>query len=316
MKQGLIQAYIGKDSYSIYTIIGLILRATGHGFQSHIIHLKDSEVINIVDKVKASLNPYLTTDYANDLDDIIQLSIQKMSSNIPDIMVIPGLLNLIDNNENKVKALFKNRPPQMELVISGEELPQKYLSLMDLVTQVTILKKGDLPHIEIITGNGKGKTTYCLGKALFYSSSGLSSKICQFIKSPKRYGEVKAIEKIPNLDIESMGEGFVFSADSQNREKHVTAAKRALHRCKEELESGTFSLYVLDEVHVAISLGLIDQQEIWELWDLSNLKDTYLILSGRGAPASLKDRASIVIEMKEIKHPYQKGIGARKGIEY
>jgi len=168
--------------------------------------------------------------------------------------------------------------------------------------------------VGVITGNGKGKTTYCLGRAMFFAANGIQSSVLQFIKSPRAYGEVIAIKKFPNLEIKTMGEGFIFGSSKPSK-KHIEAAKGAWEASLREIFSLKDRLVVLDEINIATHLGLVHPDRVREMMFLKP-KDLHLILSGRNAHPEMEEHASTVFEMREIKHPFHKGIQARRGIEY
>lgn len=170
--------------------------------------------------------------------------------------------------------------------------------------------------IIINTGDGKGKTTAALGTAMRAAGHGMKVLILQFIKSGNGYGEIKFIEKIPNIEIRSMGEGFVYHRkNGSDMQKHQAAANNAWEMVKAEVKSEKWDMIVLDEINYAIKYGLIAVEEVEKLLDTKPEK-LNLILTGRDAQESLIDRADTVSEMKVIKHAYQKGIKAKKGIEF
>ena len=144
---------------------------------------------------------------------------------------------------------------------------------------------------------------------------GIRSTILQFIKSPKAYGEVKAMKKLPYLGIRSMGEGFLNIQPAASDRKHMEAARKAWEDCLREIFSLKYGLIVLDEINIATYYGLIHPERVREMLFLKPRK-LHLILSGRNVHLEVRKGASSLIEMREIKHPFQKGIKARKGIEF
>ena len=169
-----------------------------------------------------------------------------------------------------------------------------------------------LGMIHIYTGNGKGKTTAALGLALRMLGSGGKVIIIQFMKAPKVYGEYFMAEKC-NFKIESYGlPKFVHGKPD---EEDIKAAKRALERAREVVKSGEWDLVILDEICVALGLGMLNIEEVKELIQ-EKAKNTELVLTGRYCPKELYELADYVTEMREIKHPYQRGILARRGVEY
>lgn len=245
-----------------------------------------------------------------------------------DIVILNGIsqvmaLGIITADD--VMTLMREKPATVELVLTGPAVTESVFDKADLVTDLklhTILhdpqNDNDLKSrgsIEVVTGNGKGKTTYCLGKSMLYSSLGIRCAFLQFIKSPRPYGEVKAIQMIPNIDIKTMGEGFLAYRPDGQEKRHVEAARRAWEKCLREIFSLKYGLIVLDELNTATSYGLVNPDRVRELLFLKP-QNLHLLLSGRNAHADVMAAASSVIEMREVKHPYTKGIKARKGIEF
>lgn len=167
----------------------------------------------------------------------------------------------------------------------------------------------------VFTGNGKGKTTAALGTGLRAWGHGMKVCMIQFIKG-REGGEVKAASRLDGFEVLPMGRGFVgIGNDIHQREEHVRAAREALERVKEKISSGQYQLIILDEINNALSLGLIDLQELVDLLK-KRPEDLHMILTGRDAPPELLEMADLVTEMRDVKHPYQKGIRALEGIDY
>lgn len=169
----------------------------------------------------------------------------------------------------------------------------------------------------VYTGDGKGKTTAALGMAIRAVGYDWNVCIIQFIKGSWKYGELDGIKKLaPNVELNVMGEGFVgIIDDKKSFEQHRAAAKKAYETALEKLTSGSFNLIILDELNVAISLGLISQDELEHIMK-SKPEKLHLVITGRGATKWLIDCADLVTEMKEVKHPFRKGILAQKGIDF
>jgi len=170
------------------------------------------------------------------------------------------------------------------------------------------------PLIMVITGNGKGKTTSAFGQVLRATGHGFRSLVVQFVKSGFPYGEVTASRHLPGVEVRSMGLGYVDGPHAREipRSEHREAALEALAYCRER--AGDVDFLVMDEVNFALSKDLITEEEILSFLDERPAGLT-VILTGRGAPAYLIDRADLVSEVREVKHPYRKGILAQKGIE-
>jgi len=171
------------------------------------------------------------------------------------------------------------------------------------------LKKG---LVQIYTGNGKGKTTAAIGLALRAEGAGLKVYMCQFIKS-NTYSEIKALRKIRNIKVEQYGRGCFIKGKPKKID--IDCAEKGLAMVRKNINSGKYSLVIMDEVNIALRLGLI---KVKDLIDIIKKKPPFveLVLTGRYCPVSLFKHAHLVTEMKEIKHPFKKGIKARIGIEY
>jgi len=167
-------------------------------------------------------------------------------------------------------------------------------------------------YIQVYTGDGKGKTTAALGLALRASGHGLRTYIGQFMKG-QRYGELDALRDHPYITIEQYGDVRCIRREEVTPE-HVAQAHRGLERAREAMLSGRYDLVVLDEVNVAIWFGLLDVEEVLALLD-ERPEGVELVLTGRRAPRELIARADLVTEMREVKHYYQQGVTARRGIE-
>ena len=169
--------------------------------------------------------------------------------------------------------------------------------------------------VQVYTGNGKGKTTAALGQALRASGHNIKSLIIQFLKGGSYSGEVKAIENcVPLIKIYQAGSPFFINKDKIS-EKDMDSNRKGLALAEDAAygENDT-GILVLDEINVAINLGIIKTEEIIKL--IKNKRpDIELILTGRNAPQEILDIADLVTEMKEIKHYYNKNIPSRTGIE-
>ena len=171
--------------------------------------------------------------------------------------------------------------------------------------------------ILVHTGDGKGKTTAGLGLALRAWGSGLRVLILQFIKGGWRYGELEAIERLGQLggriEIRPLGLGLMRS--DEDRGKHSRAAAKALQESERMMVSGQYDLIIFDEINYAVKFGLISLDDVLALLDKKPEK-LHVLLTGRDARPELIERADLVTEMKLVKHPYQQGIKAQKGIEF
>jgi len=168
--------------------------------------------------------------------------------------------------------------------------------------------------VQVYTGNGKGKTSAAFGLALRAIGRGLKVYIIQFIKGGFDYGELYVIDRLPNLTLKAFGQGkFITEFPPSSKDKEI--AKETLQLAKKVVQSGEYDIVILDEINVALSLHLIKTEEVIELIK-NKPKHVELVLTGRYAPKEIIEIADLVTEMKEIKHPFQKGMPPRKGIEY
>lgn len=171
--------------------------------------------------------------------------------------------------------------------------------------------------IVIYYGNGKGKTTAALGIAL--RAIGYNYNVCmiQFIKGEWNYGEIYSSNRLkPNFELIVTGKGFVGIIDDDHHiDEHVKSSRNALKIAEEKIRSGKYDTIILDEINYAIKLNLITEDEVIELLKMKPIQ-TNLILTGNHISEKIFDLADLVTEMKEIKHPYKKGIKAKKGIDF
>jgi cob(I)alamin adenosyltransferase len=171
--------------------------------------------------------------------------------------------------------------------------------------------------IIVYTGKGKGKTTAALGIALRAVGHGYKVCMIQFIKGEWYYGELTSSKRLePEFELIAAGRGFVGIIDDDHPiEDHQKAAKNAIEVAKQKIASSNYDIMILDEINYAAKLNLISQQDILDVIAAKPEK-TSLVLTGNYVPEAVMDAADLVTEMKEIKHPYQKGIKAKKGIDF
>lgn len=167
-------------------------------------------------------------------------------------------------------------------------------------------------YIQLYTGNGKGKTTAALGLALRAICAGKSVYIGQFIKGMD-YSELRAIEYLPNLTIEQFGRDCFIYKDPTDED--IRAAKEGLEKIGRLLKNSPYDLIVLDELNIALYYNLFSLEEVLELLNARD-KTKEILITGRYAPEELIEISDLVTEMKEIKHYYNQGVEARKGIEF
>ena len=169
----------------------------------------------------------------------------------------------------------------------------------------------------VYTGNGKGKTTASLGVALRAVGHGLKVCMVQFIKGEWHYGELNSLKKLePDFELIVAGKGFIGIIDDDHPiEVHQKAAQEAVALAGDRLSSGIYDIMILDEINYAMKLNLISVQDVLDIIR-KKPKKTSLVLTGNYAPDEVIAIADLVTEMREVKHPYQSGIKAKKGIDY
>lgn len=168
--------------------------------------------------------------------------------------------------------------------------------------------------VQIFTGDGKGKTSAALGAVVRASGHGLKTSVIFFMKGQYPYGEFKTLAGLPGVHVASFGIRCLIDPNQLTPEE-IAQAKMALKDAREAVLGGEYDLVVLDEVNVAIAYGLIDLEGVLQLVK-DKPRNVELILTGRYARAELTAVADLVTEMVNLKHPYDKGVPARKGIEY
>lgn len=166
--------------------------------------------------------------------------------------------------------------------------------------------------IQIYTGSGKGKTTAAIGLAMRASGAGLSVYMQQFIKNAA-YSEIRAIAKVKNIKIEQCGRGCFVKGKPKPRD--LECAQRGLKRSARAIRSGAYDLVILDEINVAIRVGLFSKEEVINMLS-QKPASVEVVLTGRYCPPEIMKKADLVTEMKNVRHPFDKGAQARRGIEY
>jgi cob(I)alamin adenosyltransferase len=163
------------------------------------------------------------------------------------------------------------------------------------------------------TGDGKGKTTAALGLLLRAWGRRMRVVMLQFIKERgAKWGEIQAAGRL-GVEIIPLGGGFTW--ESQDIEHDRALARQGWEECRRRIESGDYDIVILDEITYCFTYGWLDLDEV-----LATLRrrrpEMHVVLTGRDAPPALVEFADLVTEMREVKHPYQHGIKAQKGIEF
>lgn len=166
--------------------------------------------------------------------------------------------------------------------------------------------------VVVYTGYGKGKTTAAMGVLFRAWGRGLRVAVVQFIKSSGNYGETRAAKKL-GIDWTTIGGGFTWL--SQDIEKDKALARQAWEVSKEKITSGQYDIVILDEITYALAYNWLPMDEVLETLR-QRPPELHIIITGRDAPQELMDFADLVTEMREVKHPYHKGIKAQPGLDF
>jgi len=170
--------------------------------------------------------------------------------------------------------------------------------------------------IMVNTGPGKGKTTAALGTALRAVGNGMRVLMLQFLKGSWHYGELDAVETFGDrFVIKQMGRGFVKVGGAETDPEDIRMVEECWREAEEAIASGEWDLVVLDEINYAISYKMLEPEKV-----VAALRQkpemVHVILTGRSAHPTIVELADTVTEMREVKHAYQRGIQAQRGIEY
>ena len=170
----------------------------------------------------------------------------------------------------------------------------------------------------VYTGDGKGKTTAAVGLVVRAAGNRMHIFFLQFIKGQWKSGEREILSHLPGVELEVTGRGFTIEGLRDPRipmDEHAAAAARGWQRAREVVHSGTYDMVVLDEILGAIQAELVPLEELLELVH-TKPEQLHLVLTGRNAPPALIDAADLVSEVMPVKHPYERGIKAQRGVEF
>jgi len=168
----------------------------------------------------------------------------------------------------------------------------------------------------VFTGNGKGKTSAAMGTAFRAVGQGMRVLMIQFIKGSWHYGELDAVKAFgDDFEIRVMGRGFVKVGTEKPDEEDVALVQQAWKAAVQAMHSGRYDMIILDEINYAVHYGMISLEQV--LADLAARPEPlHVICTGRNAKDKLIEAADMVSEIRQVKHPFEKGILAQRGIEY
>ncbi len=181
-----------------------------------------------------------------------------------------------------------------------------------LVDQKVALATDDRGVLLVLTGNGKGKSSSAFGMVARALGHGMRVAVVQFIKGSFSTGEETFFRRFPEVDYQVMGDGFTW--DTQDQEQDKRTARRAWEQVKLYLADPSIDLLVLDELNIVLKLGLLPLDEVLDAL-IERPPRQHLVVTGRAAPKELIEIADTVTEMRPIKHAFDAGVQAQKGIE-
>ena len=198
---------------------------------------------------------------------------------------------------------------------TASQYKQKMQRRKEVQQQRVAEKNREKGLIIVNTGNGKGKTTAALGMVVRSLGHGYNVAIVQFIKGAWEPAEKAVLSQWEKqLQFHAMGEGFTW--ETQDRDRDIEKAKAAWQKALEYIKNPDYRLVLLDEVNIALKLGYLGVADVIAGLE-QKPEDTHVILTGRGAPSELIDRADLVTEMTLVKHPFkEQGVKAQPGIEF
>ena len=179
--------------------------------------------------------------------------------------------------------------------------------------KVSELQDPERGLVLVHTGSGKGKSSSAFGVLIRALGWKQTVGVVQFIKGKWKTGERQFFERLPEVTWHTMGEGFTW--DTQDKERDIAAAEAAFEKAGKMMESGDYDLILLDEINIALRYDYLSVAHVIEVLE-KRADRTAVILTGRNAKPELMDYADLVTEMTEVKHPFQAGIKAQKGVDY
>ena len=203
-----------------------------------------------------------------------------------------------------------------EVNARANEKAKKRKEVRDRMLATKTIEKGLLM---VHTGKGKGKSTAAFGLVMRAIGNGFRVGIVQFVKGKWQTGERPVLEKFPDqVTIKAMGEGFTW--DTQDRARDIAAAKAAWAEAKRMIEAcrtnpPAYDMLVFDELNIVLRYDYLDLAEVVETLR-QRPPMLHIVVTGRNAKPELIEAADLVTEMTEIKHPFQAGVKAQKGIEF
>lgn len=197
-----------------------------------------------------------------------------------------------------------------------QQREERYLARMkrkkEIIDQSIARADQDRGVCLVHTGNGKGKSSSAFGMVARALGHDMQVGVVQFIKGAFSTGEEAFFRRFPEVQYYVMGEGFTW--ETQDKERDIAAATKAWKQSEKLLNDENIALVVLDELNIALKYKYVDLQQVIKAVE-SRPVNQHVVITGRGAPQALIDIADTVTEMQVVKHAYQAGIKAQKGVE-
>jgi cob(I)alamin adenosyltransferase len=197
--------------------------------------------------------------------------------------------------------------------VAAERHRRRMRRQKELVDARVVQADEDRGVLVVTTGNGKGKSSSAFGMIARALGHGMRVAVVQFIKGSFATGEEAFFRRFPEVEYHVMGEGFTW--DTQDRERDVRAAEAAWAKARGFLADPDVQLVVLDELNIAVKLGYLPLADVLSAL-LGRPPRQHAVVTGRGAPIELIEIADTVTEMRPLKHAFDAGVMAQKGIEY
>lgn len=175
------------------------------------------------------------------------------------------------------------------------------------------LQDPDKGLVLVHTGKGKGKSSSAFGVVVRALGWKQSVGVVQFIKGKWKTGERQFFDRLGGVDWHTMGEGFTWN--TQDKDRDIAAANAAFDKACQMMSSGEYDLIVLDEINIAMRYEYLSVQQVLDGLEARDAR-TGVVLTGRDAKPELMAYADLVTEMSEVKHPFQAGIKAQRGVDF
>ena len=170
--------------------------------------------------------------------------------------------------------------------------------------------------VHIYCGDGKGKTSAAVGLAVRAAGRGMKVLVVRFLKT-ENSGEVEVLRSIPGITVTPCDRtfGFVFRMNEEQKAEAAEYYQKRFETAEKEAESGNYDLLILDEILASCNYGMVQEQSVLDFLR-TRPAGLEVVLTGRDPSEKLVEQADYVSEIRMIKHPYEKGVPARKGIEF